>query len=52
MQFRQESDSKKIKEFLVNDKSFTEELRPCVICQKSEIDLVCTNCDKLTCHNF
>lgn len=35
-----------------NEKSFTEELRPCVICQKSEIGLVCENCDKLTCHNF
>ena len=35
-----------------NEKSFTEELRPCVICEKSEIGLVCENCDKLTCHNF
>lgn len=35
-----------------DERSFSEELRPCVICQKSEIDLVCKDCDKLTCHNF
>lgn len=34
------------------ERSFSEELRPCVICQKSEIDLICENCDKVSCHNF
>ncbi len=29
-----------------NEKTLTEEIRHCVICQNSEIDLICVTCDK------
>jgi len=34
------------------EKEFESQQRPCVVCQKNEIGLVCTNCDLVQDHNF
>lgn len=34
-----------------NLKTF-KDLRPCVVCEKSELELYCTNCEKIEDHKF
>lgn len=34
------------------EKKFNENQRPCVLCKKSEIGLICVDCDLVKDHNF